>query len=65
MSKQNSIGKPSIVNVRRVQGLSYCDERSVKKALTYGPEKIRGIAGERIAAAMRELGLVALNVPHI
>jgi hypothetical protein len=33
------------------------DVRTAEKALTVGPEKIRGRAGERAAEAMKRLGL--------
>lgn len=65
MDNPNTTTKPSRTDVLRLQGAALCNERTAKKALTYGPEAIRGVAGERVAAAMRELGLVALNVPHI
>ena len=37
------------------------DPRSAAKALRDGPDAVRGYAGERIANAMRELGVAPSN----
>ena len=34
-----------------------CDPRTAAKALMYGPGAVRGLPGERLARAMRELGI--------
>lgn len=53
--------KPSRTDVCRLIGAALCDERTAIKALTVGPELIRGVVGERVTAAMRTLGLRPLS----
>lgn len=53
--------KPSRSDVCRLVGLALVCEKTAIKALTFGPEKVRGTAGERCAEAMRALGLRPLS----
>jgi hypothetical protein len=52
--------KVSRTDVRRLVGLALVDERTAIKALVLGPEKVRGVVGERCAEAMTALGLKPL-----
>jgi len=54
---QSATPKPQRTDIFRLQGVALCDERTAIKALTFGPEHVRGIVGERVARAMVELGL--------
>jgi len=43
--------------VLRLAATAGADPRSAKKAIQYGSRAVKGFAGERLGAAMRELGI--------
>lgn len=49
--------KPDRATVLKLAAVAVCDPRSAERALMHGPFSVRGMVGERIAIAMRKLGI--------
>jgi DNA-binding LacI/PurR family transcriptional regulator len=51
--------KPHRTQVLALAAKACVDPRTAAKALREGPDAVRGITGERVAEAMRELGIAS------
>jgi hypothetical protein len=54
------MGRATILKLAAEAG---CDPRSARKAMEHGADAVRGLVGERVAAAAAKLG-IALGVGH-
>lgn len=52
--------RPRRTDIIRLAAAAACDPRSAKKALEQGAESVKGLVGDRLAQAMRELGLTTV-----
>jgi hypothetical protein len=55
------MSKPRRRDVIALAAAATVDPRSAEKALQQGPYSVRGLAGDRLAEAMRELGLTQVE----